>query len=140
MFLLLALGTTALFLWGVREPFSVGWRELARPLVADTIDRLAAEIGSPPDVGRAQALARRLPLWVRIAGPVVNGSSHPDSHNTSHNTSRAGQSSCSATPTSAWTGASRTRQLKRNWPKRAGSICTAQRRPVADDAALACKT
>jgi len=76
MFLLLALGTTALFLWGVRGPFAVGWRELARPLVADYVDRLAAEIGSPPDIERAQALTRRLPLSVRIAGPVVNWSSH----------------------------------------------------------------
>ncbi len=107
MFLLLALGTTALFLWGVRGPFAEGWRELARPLVADYVDRLAAEIGSPPDIARAQALTRRLPLSVRIDGPVVNWSSHPalrpdglprrfghgdsrndsrnDSHNDSHN-------------------------------------------------------
>ena len=76
MFLLLALGTTALFLWGVRGPFAVGWRELARPLVADYVDRLAAEIGTPPDIDRAQAMTRRLPLSVRIDGPVVNGSSH----------------------------------------------------------------
>ena len=76
MFLLLALGTTALFLWGVRGPFAVGWRELARPLVADYVDRLAAEIVTPPDIDRAQAMTRRLPLSVRIDGPVVNGSSH----------------------------------------------------------------
>ena len=30
MFLALALGTTALFFWGAREPFSVGWRESLR--------------------------------------------------------------------------------------------------------------
>ena len=77
MFLLLALGTTALFFWGVRGPFAEGWRELARPLVADYVDRLAAEIGSPPDTARALALTRRLPLSVRIDGPVVNWSSHP---------------------------------------------------------------
>ena len=75
MFLLLALGTTALCLWGVRGPFAVGWRGLARPLMADCVDRRAAEIGSPLDIGRAQAMARRLPLSVRIDGPVVNGSS-----------------------------------------------------------------
>ena len=95
LFLLLALGTTALFLWGVREPFATGWRELARPLVADYVDRLAAEIGSPPDIDRALALTRRLPLSVRIDGPLVNWSSpgalRPDSrprrfiHNDSHN-------------------------------------------------------
>ncbi len=75
LFLLLALGTTALFLWGVRGPFATGWRELARPLVADYVDRLTAEIGSPPDIERAQALTRRLPLSVRIDGPLVNWSS-----------------------------------------------------------------
>ena len=98
LFLLLALGTTALFLWGVRGPFATGWRELARPLVADYVDRLAAEVGSPPDIDRAQALTRRLPLSVRIDGPLVNWSSpgalrpdgrqrrfiHNDSQITSH--------------------------------------------------------
>ena len=78
MFLLLALGTTALFVWGACGSFSVGWRELARPLVADYVDRLTAEIGSPPDIGRAQTLTRRLPLSVRIDGPVVNWSSQAE--------------------------------------------------------------
>ena len=77
LFLALALGTTALFFWAAREPFSVGWRELARPLISDYIDRLAAEIGSPPDIARAAALTRRLPLSVRIDGPQVNWASHP---------------------------------------------------------------
>ena len=98
LFLLLALGTTALFLWGVRGPFATGWRELARPLVADYVDRLAAEIGSPPDIERAQALTRRLPLSVRIDGPLVNwassGALRPDGrprrliHNDSRSDSR----------------------------------------------------
>ena len=84
MFLLLALGTTALCLWGVRGPFAVGWRGLARPLMADCVDRRAAEIGSPLDIGRAQAMARRLPLSVRIDGPVVNGSSRAALRPTRH--------------------------------------------------------
>ncbi len=77
MFLLLALGTTGLFFSGTRELFSTGWRELARPLVSDYIDRLSAEIGSPPDPQRAQALAQRLPLSIRIDGPAVHWQSHP---------------------------------------------------------------
>ena len=77
LFLLLALGTTGLFVYASRAFFATGWRELARPLVVDYIDRLAAEIGSPPDVARAQALARRLPLSVRIDGPQVQWASHP---------------------------------------------------------------
>ena len=77
LFLLLALGTTGLFVYGSRAFFATGWRELARPLVADYIDRLAAEIGSPPDVARARALTQRLPLAIRIDGPRVQWSSHP---------------------------------------------------------------
>ena len=79
VFLVLALGTTVLFVSATRELFSSGWRELARPLVADYLDRLAADIGSPPDVARAQALVQRLPLSIHIAGPQHNWDSRaPD--------------------------------------------------------------
>lgn len=77
VFLALALGTTLLFVSATRELFSTGWRELARPLVVDYLDRLAADIGSPPDPARARALVQRLPLSVHIDGPVVQWSSHP---------------------------------------------------------------
>ena len=76
MFLALALGTTLIFVAGTRELFSTGWRELARPLVADYLDRLALEIGSPHSVARAQALVRRLlrPLEDIHAGTLRYGS------------------------------------------------------------------
>ena len=77
LFLLLALGSTGLFVAGTRELFSSGWRELARPLISDYVDRLAADIGSPPDLQRAQALAQRLPVAIRIDGPVLHWQSHP---------------------------------------------------------------
>lgn len=77
VFLLLALGMTVTFLGGAQKAFSTGWREAARPLLSDYVDRLAADIGSPPIVARAQALTQRLPLAVRISGPVVNWDSHP---------------------------------------------------------------
>ena len=70
LFLLLALG-------GCRALFSTGWRELARPLITDYVDRLAAEIGSPPSLARAQALVARLPVSVRIDGPLLQWQSHP---------------------------------------------------------------
>lgn len=78
VFLALALGTTLLFVSATRELFFTGWRDLARPLVADYIDRLAADIGSPPDLARAQALVQRLPLSLRIDGPQVQWVSHPE--------------------------------------------------------------
>ena len=80
LFLLLALGISGLFFAATREFFSTGWRDLARPLVADYLDRLASEIGSPPDVARASAIAARLPLSIRIDGPQVQWASHPQRH------------------------------------------------------------
>ena len=72
LFLLLALGMTIAFLGGMQKALGIGWRDAARPLVADYVDRLVAEIGSPPSVERARALADRLPVSVRISGPQVN--------------------------------------------------------------------
>ncbi len=78
LFMALAVGTTFIFMAGTRDAFSTGWRELVRPLVADYLDRLAADIGSPPDPARAQALADRLPIRIRIDGPSVVWHSDPD--------------------------------------------------------------
>ncbi|MEO7855055.1 MAG: ATP-binding protein [Rubrivivax sp.] len=77
MFLLLALATTAVFLFGMQRALSSGWSVVLRPLVSDYIDRLAADIGSPPDVARARSLVERLPVSVRIDGPQVQFDSHP---------------------------------------------------------------
>ena len=78
VFLLLALAMAAVFMGGMQRIFSTGWRDAARPLVADYMDRLVLEIGTPPDVARARALAERLPIAIRIEGPQVNWQSHPD--------------------------------------------------------------
>lgn len=78
LFLLFALLMSAAFIGGMQRAFSSGWREAARPVLADYVDRLAAEIGSPPSVAKAKALTERLPLSVRIVGPKINWSSHPE--------------------------------------------------------------
>lgn len=80
VFVLLALAMTAVFLGGAQRAFSTGWRDAARPVVADYMDRIVTELGTPPDVARAQALVERLPISIRIEGPAVNWDSHPDSH------------------------------------------------------------
>ncbi len=79
VFLLLAASLTVVFLVGAQRMFSTGWREAARPLLTDYVDRVAADIAGdgPPSVARAQALVEHLPLTVRISGPLVNWSSHP---------------------------------------------------------------
>jgi signal transduction histidine kinase len=77
VFVLLAMAMTAVFLGGMQRAFSDGWRGAAQPIVGDYMDRLVAELGTPPDVARAQALVTRLPISIRIEGPVVNWDSHP---------------------------------------------------------------
>lgn len=77
VFLLLALGMTVAFLGGMQKALSVGWRDAARPLMADYVDRLVADLGSPPSIARAQALVQRLPISLRISGPQVNWQSEP---------------------------------------------------------------
>ncbi len=80
LFLLLALATAAVFLFGMQRWLQGGWQGWVQPLAADYVDRLAAEIGSPPDAARAQALAARLPIRVRIDGPRLQFDSHPGHH------------------------------------------------------------
>lgn len=77
LFVALALAMTAVFMSGLQRAIGGGWRGLVRPLVADYADRLTADLGSPPDIVRAQALVARLPLSLRIDGPVVQWDSHP---------------------------------------------------------------
>jgi len=78
VFVLLAFAMTAVFLVGMQSTFASGWREAGVPLISDYVNRLVAEIGSPPDVQRAEALTARLPIAIRIQGPAVNWESHPE--------------------------------------------------------------
>lgn len=77
LFVLLALAMSAAFLGGIGRAFSVGWRAAVDPLVGDYADRLVADIGSPPRIDRARALADQLPVVIRIEGPQVNWASGP---------------------------------------------------------------
>jgi signal transduction histidine kinase len=77
LFLLLACATTFVAFGGMRAALVGGFEGLVKPLLGDYVDRLASEIGSPPDVDRARALVARLPIAIRISGPVVNWDSHP---------------------------------------------------------------
>ncbi|MFM7507851.1 MAG: ATP-binding protein [Rubrivivax sp.] len=77
LFLLLALVLGLLLLGTLQRALQGGWQGYAQPLAADYVDRLAAEIGTPPDLARARAIAERLPVRVRIDGPVLRFDSHP---------------------------------------------------------------
>ena len=81
VFLLLAAAMTTVFVGGAQKAFSLGWREAARPLLMDYVDHLVADItpsGTTPLKDAALALTQRLPLTVRITGPQINWSSHPE--------------------------------------------------------------
>ena len=78
MFLLLALATTITFIAGVREIVGAVWQGYGRPITTHYLDLLTAEIGTPPDVAKAQALTERLPITIRIQGPRVNWDSRPE--------------------------------------------------------------
>ena len=53
LFVLLALATTAVFLFGMQRVLHTGWQDYVQPLAADYVDRLAADIGTPPEPARA---------------------------------------------------------------------------------------
>lgn len=78
LFVLLAAAMAAVSIGGMRSTLGSGWREAGFPLVSDYVDRLAADIGTPPDVARAESLTRRLPIAIRIEGPRVNWNSKPE--------------------------------------------------------------
>ena len=84
LFLLLAFALSGAFLFGMQKALSIGWRDAAKPLVGDYVDRLAAEVGSPPSIERARALTERLPITVRIDGPRIHWESHPRASEDSH--------------------------------------------------------
>ena len=77
LFLLLALGTSVVFFFGMQRVLHDGWTSYLKTFVNDYADRLAAEIGTPPSPARAAALAQRLPLTVQIDGPQVQFDSNP---------------------------------------------------------------
>ncbi len=81
VFLLLAAAMTFVFITGAQRAFTMGWREAARPLLVDYVDRLFEEVtaaGPSPSLERAKALTERLPVTVTISGPQVNWASHPE--------------------------------------------------------------
>ena len=79
LFLLLALVLGVLLIGTLQRALQGGWQGYAQPLVADYVDHLVAEIGTPPDLARARAIAERLPVRVRISGPGLRFDTQPGS-------------------------------------------------------------
>ena len=62
VFVLLALAMSAVFVGGVQRAFSTGWRDAARPVVVDYMDRIVAELGTPPDDASIDAITSFIPV------------------------------------------------------------------------------
>lgn len=79
VFLVLAAALMVVFIGAMRQVVATRWQLAAQPLLVDYVDRLAEEItvDGHPSVERARALAQRLPVTVRIEGPVIRWASHP---------------------------------------------------------------
>lgn len=82
LFMLLALAMTTVFFVYITFDLAFDWIQIGRPLVNDYVEKLADEIGNPPSVERALAITQRLPLSVRINGPLLNWRSHPEEYDT----------------------------------------------------------
>ena len=72
VFVVLAIAVSATFIFGMQKALGVGWKNAAQPLVSDYMERIVVDIGSPPSIERARAVTERLPITLRITGPVVN--------------------------------------------------------------------
>ena len=79
VFLVLAAALMVVFIGAMRQVVATRWQLAAQPLLVDYVDRLAEEItvDGHPSVDRARALVQRLPVTVRIEGPVIRWASHP---------------------------------------------------------------
>ena len=102
LFLVLALAVTVTFLAGTQTALRFGWQDYVRPLVANYIDLLTAQIGTPPSIERAQALTERLPLRIRIDGPIVNWSSEAGEPNEPNRDRRRDLQADRNLPVSPW--------------------------------------
>jgi len=71
LFVLLALATSAVFIFGMRSALHGGWEGYAQPLLNDYADRIVGDLGIPPSPVRARQLERELPVRIRIEGPVA---------------------------------------------------------------------
>ena len=88
VFLLLAGAMAFTFISGVQKALSVGWRDGARPMLMDYVDRLAADItadkSGPPRIERAKAIAQRLPVGTQLRilpnHACATGAQFPDYH------------------------------------------------------------
>jgi len=53
-------------------------RQMIGPQISYYVDLLLQDIGSPPDIGRAQEIVNRIPVDLRISGPGLDWASDPN--------------------------------------------------------------
>ncbi|RUM94080.1 MAG: two-component sensor histidine kinase [Thiothrix sp.] len=75
LFLLTALLLSLVIKFGFEFGLRNSWQQNTQPHLAEYVTHLLSEIGDPPDINRASALAERLPLDITIRGEGINWSS-----------------------------------------------------------------
>lgn len=74
LFLLTAVALALVVQFGFRLGVSDRFRAAAEPHLSEYVEHLLDEIGDPPELQRARALAERLPIEIAIRGPELNWS------------------------------------------------------------------
>ncbi len=75
LFLLTALLLPLVIKFGFEFGLKNSWQKNTQPHIAEYVTHLLSEIGDPPDINRASALAKRLPLDITIRGDGIDWSS-----------------------------------------------------------------
>lgn len=76
VFIITSILMMVLLFAAIAHGFAQQWRVNARPHLEQYLDFISAEIGNPPDIENARALARRLPVNIYIRGPDINYSTN----------------------------------------------------------------
>ncbi len=72
IFIIASLMMSILLFAVIAHGFAQQWRVNARPHIEQYLDFINAEIGNPPNINNARALADRLPVNIYIVGPDTN--------------------------------------------------------------------
>jgi signal transduction histidine kinase len=78
IFLLAAVAASLLIAGGLRLLYHDEVQQGPERYVTHYLSYLLADLGTPPDPRRASEIARQLPLDIRLAGPGLTWTSHPD--------------------------------------------------------------
>ena len=68
LFLLTALLLSLVIKFGFEFGLKNSWQKNTQPHIAEYVTHLLSEVGNPPEISKAKALAERLPLDITLRG------------------------------------------------------------------------